>query len=176
MIGAGRLVLDSPGGTSCWFVPVLEGNICIEYKVTMVDAGGKNDRISDNNCFWMVSDPERGDAFLGARGGEFREYDDLACYYVGMGGNGNTTTRFRRYPRTDRILVEHSDPEHLIRPNFGHQIELVCLRDRVQYWADGVCYVDWIDPQPYTRGRFAFRTVHSHFVAEDFRVWRIEAV
>ena len=31
------------------------------------------------------------------RSGKFEEYNDLLTYYVGLGGNRNTTSRFRRY-------------------------------------------------------------------------------
>ena len=35
--------------------------------------------------------------FARLRSGTFAEYNDLLTYYVGLGGNRNTTTRFRRY-------------------------------------------------------------------------------
>ena len=35
--------------------------------------------------------------FAQARSGAFADYNDLLTYYVGLGGNRNTTTRFRRY-------------------------------------------------------------------------------
>ena len=35
--------------------------------------------------------------FARPRSGAFAEYNDLLTYYVGLGGNRNTTTRFRRY-------------------------------------------------------------------------------
>ena len=40
----------------------------------------------------------------------FAAYNDLKTYYVGLGGNRNTTTRFRRYigdPETRPLLPEH---------------------------------------------------------------------
>ena len=64
----------------------------------MISAGGKNDRVSDLNCFWMARDSRNpDDLFAVHRTGKFADYNQLLCYYVGVGGNTNTTTRFRRY-------------------------------------------------------------------------------
>ena len=70
----------------------------IRYEATMVQAGGANDRVSDLNAFWMATDARTpGDLFAARRSGKFADYNQLRTYYVGQGGNGNTTTRFRRY-------------------------------------------------------------------------------
>jgi hypothetical protein len=93
----GALDVDVPGGCTVWLKIPLEGPVLIEYEVTAISAGGANDRVSDLNCFCMATDarsPE--DLFATKRSGKFSDYDQLKCYYVGLGGNENTTTRFRR--------------------------------------------------------------------------------
>ena len=95
----GRMEIDTPLGSTVWFKPLLSGNVLIEYDVTVVSNGGPNDRVSDLNCFWMATDPAHPENFFAAsdqRAGVFENYDSLSLYYVGYGGNGNTTTRFRR--------------------------------------------------------------------------------
>jgi hypothetical protein len=86
----GFLLLDVPAGATVWFRPEMNGPIRIEYDATMVQRGGPNDRVSDLNCFWMATN-------VHPRAGRFAEYNDLRAHYVGQGGNGNTTMRFRRY-------------------------------------------------------------------------------
>ncbi len=57
-----------------------------------------NDQVSDLNVFWMASNADgTRPVFARARSGTFAEYNDLLTYYVGLGGNRNTTSRFRRY-------------------------------------------------------------------------------
>lgn len=67
--------------------------------------GGKNDRISDLNQFWMANDPNNYNLFT--RNGVFEAYDSLQLYYVGMGGNSNTTTQLRKYRGNgQRVLLQ----------------------------------------------------------------------
>ncbi|MDF9874264.1 hypothetical protein OKW18_006402 [Streptomyces pratensis] len=40
------------------------------------------------------------------------------------------------------------------------------------WWNNGRLVFDHRDPEPYTSGHFAFRTVTSHFRISDFTVWR----
>jgi hypothetical protein len=76
----------------------LQVPVMIQYDAVAVAEGGLNDHVSDLNCFWMASDPGApAGAPLRPRSGAFADYDDLLAYYVGQGGNRNTTTRMRRY-------------------------------------------------------------------------------
>jgi hypothetical protein len=97
---------------------------------------------------------------------------------VGLGGNGNTTTRFRRYigDATLRPLLSEHDlggAAVLLRPNDWQTVQLVALGGRIQYYRDGRPIFDFTDPEPYTRGRFGFRTTFSHVELRRFRVYRI---
>ncbi|HEX8341923.1 MAG TPA: DUF6250 domain-containing protein, partial [Tepidisphaeraceae bacterium] len=175
----GALVIDVPAGATVWFRPVLEGPLMIEYDVTAISAGGANDRVSDVNCFWMASDTRSpGDLLALRRSGKFVDYNPLRCYYVGLGGNGNTTTRFRRYvgdPIVRPLLPEHdlSSPDTLLRPNVTQRIRLVAAGRLVQFYRDDRKLFELIDAEPYTRGHFGFRTVTSHLRIERLRVHRL---
>jgi hypothetical protein len=166
----GVLTVDVPGGCTLWFLPELSGPVAIEYEATPIGAGGPNDRVSDLNAFWMAAD-----AFVKRRNGRFEEYNTLRAYYVGQGGNSNTTTRFRRYvgdPELRPLLPEHDlrTQDALLKPNVPVAVRLVAAGERIQYYADGRLLFDFRDPAPYTRGRFAFRTVDSHFEIRRFTV------
>lgn len=174
----GRLEINVPGGATLWLRQKLAGPVLIEYSARVVKAGGPNDRVSDLNCFWMATDARSpGDLFGAPRSGRFTDYDQLKCYYVGLGGNSNTTTRFRRYigERDNRpLLPEHDlkDAAKLLEPNRTYHIRLLADGSRIQYWRDGECLFDFTDPAPYTSGHFGFRTVTSHIVVSDFSVSR----
>jgi hypothetical protein len=177
----GFLNVDVPAGATIWFRQELTGPVMIEYEATVLKAGGPNDRVSDLNCFWMANDSRSpGDLFATPRSGRFADYNRLLTYYVGQGGNDNTTTRFRRYiGRQDNrpLLPEHDlrAAEFLLQPNVSQKIQLVAFQNRIQYLLDGVMIFDFTDPEPYTRGYFAFRTTDSHLRLRHFRVYGLAA-
>lgn len=175
----GRLALDVPKGATVWFRPEIVGPVVIEYEATAVSKGGPNDRVSDLNCFWMATEARGGVPCPEAkRGGAFAEYDTLRCYYVGLGGNANTTTRFRRYvgePGNRPLLPGHdlTAAPYLLKPNVRQSIRLVACGSLIQYWRDGRKLFELEDARPYTRGWFGLRTVTSHLEVEGFRVRRL---
>lgn len=178
----GVLEIDVPGGCSVWLAQPLEGAVLISYEATAVAAGGPNDRVSDLNCFWMADDARSpGDLFATKRTGVFADYDQLRCYYVGYGGNANTTSRFRRYigERGNRPLLPEHDlagAENLLVPNAAQRIQLVAAGGTIGFYHNGRRLFAYDDPAPYTRGGFAFRTVKSHLRFRDFHVYRLVPV
>ena len=176
----GTLDIDVPAGASIWFKPKLTGPLLIQYRVTAVSAGGPNDRVSDVNCFWMASDVRNKDDFFAVpRTGKFAGYNQLLCYYVGFGGNTNTTTRFRRYvgDTVDRPLLPQNDlhdPAELLKPNQEMLIQLVAADHLIQFCRDGRKLFEMDDSQPYTNGYFAFRTTKSHLRIRDFAIYRLQ--
>jgi hypothetical protein len=178
-IGGGQLAIDVPGGCTVWFKPELTGPVIIEYDATLIKAGGPNDRVSDLNCFWMAQDARSpGDIFATRRTGKFADYDQLRCYYVGQGGNTNTTTRFRRYigEADNRPLLPEHDlhaPEFLLTPNVTQHLALVASGHLIQYYRDGQKIFELADPAPYTHGWFAFRTTQNHLIVRNFSVRRL---
>ncbi|WP_343518207.1 DUF6250 domain-containing protein [Sphingomonas sp.] len=175
----GVLDIDSPAGVTLWFREPLESPVAIEYVVTAVAAGGPNDQVSDINCFWMATDARArtGDIRAHPRSGAFADYDALRTYYAGIGGNRNTSSRFRRYVgRTgDRPLLPQHDlsaPADLIEANRAYHIRLEALGSRITLLRDGRPMFRLDDAAPYTRGHFGLRTTASHLRVKDFRVLR----
>ena len=176
-VGHGQMDIDVPAGATVWFKPVIEGPAVIDYRATAVQAGGANDRVSDLNCFWMARDARNpNDLFAVRRNGKFADYDPLLTYYVGLGGNGNTTTRFRRYvgsPTTRPLLPQHDLRTDLLVPNVEQHVQLVADGRLVQFYRDGRRLFELDDPRPYTSGWFAFRTTASHLQLRSFSVRRL---
>jgi hypothetical protein len=172
----GRLIIADSNGCTVWFRQRLRAPVIITYEVTMSSAK----RVSDLNCFWMASDPARpSDLFAAghARDGRFTTYDGLRTYYVGYGGNANSTTRFRRYDGTGaRPLQPQHDlgaREFLLIPDHVYHVKLVVTAEgHVQYLRDGEVVFDFQDPAPLTSGWFGFRTVQSRMEIGHFRVVR----
>jgi hypothetical protein len=175
----GLLNINVPAGITVWFKRRLEGPILIQYQATAIQAGGPNDRVSDLNCFWMANDSRSPlDLFAIQRSGDFADYDRLKTYYVGQGGNGNSTTRFRRYigqSGSRPLRPEHdlSEAAQLLKPNVTQTIDLVAAGERIEYWRDGKLVFGLLDPEPYTSGYFAFRSTYSHIQFQRFRVYRL---
>ena len=190
-VGEGVEIL-APKGLTMWYRKPIEAPCVIEYDArVMLEREG--DRLSDLNCFWMATDPAAEDIFARSaeRGGKFANCATLQLYYVGYGGNFNSTTRFRRYNGMPdpALLQEYTDPEHLLQPNRWYHIRLVCSdptvmagsgssvmagSDRpsptVEYWIDGQKLFEYTDPAPLTRGWFGFRTTLSRTQFKGFRV------
>jgi hypothetical protein len=178
----GVLDIDVPAGVTVWLSKNLTGPVMIEYDATVISAGGANDRVSDLNSFWMATDPEApDDIFARPRTGTFADYNSLDMYYVGLGGNGNTTTRFRRYigdaverpllPENDLSVRQH--PEMGIAPNRIQHLTLVADDGLIQYWRDGVKIFEMQDAQAYTRGWFGIRTTKNHMQVRNLRIVRL---
>ncbi len=178
-VGGGIMEIDTAGGCSVWFRQELRGPVMIQYDAVAVSEGGPNDHVSDLNCFWMATDPGAPAGVpLRARSGAFADYDDMLAYYVGQGGNRNTTTRMRRYvgeAANRPILPEHdlSDAAHMLRPNARQTIQLVAADQRIEYRRDGVRVFELNDPEPYTRGWFAIRTTANRLRISNFRVYAL---
>ncbi|WP_228892682.1 DUF6250 domain-containing protein [Pseudoduganella aquatica] len=169
----GKLTMDLAGDATVWFKPRLSGDIQISYRRKMLMAGGANDRLSDLNQFWMASDPRNVNLFT--RDGTFAQYDALSLYYMGMGGNTNTTTRFRKYDgKGQRVLLgDLADSEHLLLPNREYQIDIAVYQGCTRILVDGEPYFTYRDPEPLRSGHFGFRTTHSRQEISDFKVYQL---
>ena len=137
--------------------------------------GGANDQVSDLNVFWMASNRDGTQPFPGQRSGRFADYNDLRTYYVGLGGNRNSTSRFRRYigdPVQRPLLPEHdlTAPDALLVPNQKQTIILVADKNAIEYKRAGRTLFRLQDPVPYTQGWFAIRTTWSHLRISRLRI------
>ena len=175
----GIIDIVSPKGVTLWYNECMEGNVIIEYDARIVvedDNIEPWNRLSDLNCFWMASDTHRVSQNplegISERQGIFVRQYALNLYYMGFGGNHNTTTRFRKYTGDERgitnadyrptILREYTDSVHLLKKNHWYHIRLEQIDGCVRYVIDGETIVDYQDPTPLTRGYFGFRTTLSH--------------
>lgn len=169
----GKLVLDTKGGVTVWRNLSFTGNIIIEYDRRVVMEGGINDRLSDLNQFWMASDPMNKNLFT--RNGILENYDSLLLYYVGMGGNTNKTTRFRKYENGKReLLQEFSDSLHLLQANTVYHITTIIKDGVTSFWVNDQCYFIYRDPHPLTSGYFGFRSTKSRQEIDNFKVSAIK--
>lgn len=184
------LELISPKGMTLWRNEKMSGHTVVEYDACLMDEGLEGDRPSDLNCFWMASDPGAGGSVftrLKQRQGIFKRCYSLQLYYLGYGGNSNSTTRFRRYhaeapdplladfPSGQKasypippILKEYKDAAHLNVANRWRHIRVEAEGMRIRYYIDGECIVDYRDPQPLTEGWFGLRTTWSRLRVTNF--------
>lgn len=149
----GEMEIRDVGGCTVWLREKLIAPVEIHYEAMVVDEGKPGDRVSDLNCFWMATDPRSPNHFFSTefhRTGKFEDYDALQTYYVGYGGNNNTTTHFRRYAgdSTNPLLPEHDlrSPDVLLQPNRWYRTTLF----------------DYADPKFLESGYIGIRTVASH--------------
>jgi rhamnogalacturonan endolyase len=182
-IDQNNLDIVAPKGFTLWYKEPLEGDVTIRFEAYVVDEGGAYDRVSDLNCFWMAQDPAFPDDFFARskwRNGVFGRYYSLRMYYVGYGGNSNSTTRFRKYDgnyeafqkgsqRPD-IIKEYTDPAHLIKPNHWYTVEIRTKGERVSYLIDGQLIFDYTDPAPYRDGYFGIRTTQNHLRVKNVTI------
>jgi len=174
-----KLVINDAKGCTVWFRQKLSGPILIEYEAKLISEGGKHDRVSDLNCFWMATDPnDPEDIFTNKeRGGIFKNYHSLKLYYVGYGANKNTTTRFRRYAGGgDRpVLPEHDlkEEKFLNQANQTIKIQILSDGDKNQFYRNGELVFSFKDELPYTQGWFGFRTVRNHLQLDNFKVYEL---
>ncbi len=178
VVCSGKLEIDDSAGCTVWFRHKLTAPVMIEYDATLIHQNGKNDRVSDLNCFWMATDPEHpDDIFLNSknRNGQFSHYHCLRLYYVGYGANNNTTTRFRRYPGDcSRPLIQGTDKrEYMNIPNLTRKIQIISTSHSVLFLCDGEVVFYFEDSNPYTAGWFGFRTVNNHMTIDNFSVHAI---
>lgn len=166
------LILDTKGGVTVWLNQKLEGNFEIEYTRKIIMDQGRNDRLSDMNQFWMATDPTTPNLFT--RKGKFDEYDNLSLYYAGIGGNYNSTTRFRKYHQGERTLLkEETTQAKLLKANHEYKIKTVVKNGTTSVWVDGELYFEYKDPEALTEGYFGFRATWSRQEIKNLKVYRL---
>lgn len=175
------LDIASPDGLTLWLDSCLRGTYTVSFRAQVL-TGCDSCRLSDLNCFWAARDPEHPDDFFARsswRQGWFDRYNTLCLFYVGFGGNENTTTRFRRYhgdrygkddPRVKPLLQEYTDPDHLLRPSHWHEVCIHVGHDSTTYSVDGrQLFAHELKPGE-GDGYFALRLWRNHIRVAGFRV------
>ncbi|WP_397459216.1 DUF6250 domain-containing protein [Pseudomonas asplenii] len=170
----GRLIMDTRAGMTVWLQQPLQGAYRIEFLRQVLVAGHANDRLSDMNVFWAAHEP--GSASLNVRDGVLQSYDSLVAYYVGMGGNGNTTTRFRHYDGSFKrpLLGERLHVADLLEAGRIYRIRIDVSATGTQYWVDDRQLFNQPLAQLPAPGYFGFRSVWSRQAISRFSVRALE--
>jgi len=173
LVTKNMIEVNASAGATVWYKKKLSGDVLITYDVMVIDSGGRNDRVSDLNAFWMASDPARDTPFK--RNGKFSSYDDLDLYYAGVGGHDNTTTRFRRYRhgKDKTVLYEHTDKTHLLEGNKAYSVKIMVRNALTLFSINDVQYFEYADEVPLREGYFAFRTTRSRQRFTNFKIERL---
>ncbi len=169
-----KLVMDVANGVTVWLKMALNDSWMIEFDRIIPLNGGKNDRLSDFNIFWQASDPYTGQ--LMGRNPAFENYDSLSLYYIGFGGNTNTTTRFRKYQGNGEktILQEYSDPKHLLIANKKYHCQVIFRKNTMYFYIDNTPFFTFKDKKPLKKGYFGFRTTQSRHLIDNFKLFKIK--
>lgn len=179
------LDIVAPKGFTLWYKYPVIGEFKISLEALVVSEGGEFDRVSDLNFFWNATDTENTDNIFvrkDFRSGVFGRYYSLNLYYIGIGGNSNTTTRFRKYDgdyhgfvnegKRPAVITEFTDSAHLIKPNHWYKIEILVKKDNTQFYLDYEKLVDYTDISFYNRGWFGIRTTENHMRIRNFVITR----
>ncbi|WP_174864435.1 exo-rhamnogalacturonan lyase family protein [Duganella dendranthematis] len=161
----GALVLRADRGLTVWLRKQLLGHYEISFTRTVLAEG----RLSDLNFFWEAQLPE---GFK--RSGKLEEYDALRLFYAGIGGNTNSTTRFRYYDGSGarNLLREYTAPEYLLKADHPYRIRIVVDARGTRLYVDDREYFS--APGPLAGGGyFGFRTTQSVQKVAHFRVRRV---
>jgi hypothetical protein len=172
----GRLIMDTRAGMTVWLQQPLHGAYRIEFLRQVLVAGEANDRLSDMNVFWAAHEP--GSAALNARDGVLESYDSLVTYYVGMGGNGNTTTRFRHYDGSAErpLLGERLHAADLLEAGRIYRIRIDVNAGATEYWVDDRQLFSQALAKLPAPGYFGFRSVWSRQAISRFSVQALQEV
>ncbi|WP_205746749.1 exo-rhamnogalacturonan lyase family protein [Duganella callida] len=162
---AGALLLDARRGLTVWLRRQLLGHYEISFTRTVLADG----RLSDLNFFWEAQLPQ---GFT--RSGKLEEYDRLKLFYAGIGGNSNSTTRFRYYDGSGerKLLREYTSSEYMLRAGQAYRIRIAVDARGTRLYVDDKEYFN--APGPLAGGGyFGLRTTQSRQKVENFVVRRI---
>ncbi len=167
---ADTLQFDSAGGLTLWLDKPLSGTYRISFIREVLTEGRPFDRLSDVNLFWAARDPANPDLFT--RQGELSSYDPLELYYAGIGGNWNTTSRFRYYDGQGerQLLAEYTSADRLLSANHAYRMEIEVDLTATRLLIDGEEWFTKDYHAPPALGYFAFRTVWSRQKISDFTI------
>lgn len=178
--------ITAPKGFTLWYNRRLTGEYEIRYRVKVLMQSGKYDRLSDLNCFWAANDPQNPQDFFARskwRDGIFQHYKTLNLFYVGYGGNHNSTTRFRQYFGTTAdaddlkarpVIKEYTDKQHLLFPNQWYDIRICVKKGLTSYHINGKELFRLPIKGNTGDGHFGLRLLGNHVLFTDFRIREIK--
>jgi hypothetical protein len=172
----GALLMDAQRGLTVWLRTQLIGHYEISYTRSVLMQNRPQDwpheRLSDMNCFWEAQLADGGPLF--ARSGKLEDYDKLRLFYAGIGGNTNTTTRFRYYDGSGarKLLQEYTAPAYLLQANRPYRVRIVVDGGGTRLYLDEMLLFSAQGPM-LGGGYFGFRSTQSRHKIEGFAVRRI---
>ncbi|WP_202412840.1 exo-rhamnogalacturonan lyase family protein [Duganella lactea] len=161
----GALVLHADRGLTVWLRQQLLGHYEISFTRTVLADG----RLSDLNFFWEAQLPQ---GFT--QSGKLEAYDKLKLFYAGIGGNTNSTSRFRYYDGSGarNLLQDYTAPEYLLKAGHAYRVRIVVDARGTRLFVDDKEFFN--APGPLLGGGyFGFRTTQSRQKVEHFAVRRI---
>ncbi len=167
---SGALILDAERGLTVWLRQQLIGHYEISFTRTVLAEGKPHERLSDLNFFW--------EAQLGVNpfthSGKLEDYDKVPMFYAGIGGNTNTTSRFRAYDGSGerKLLQEYLGADYLLKANQPYRIRIVVDGKGTRLYVDDREWFNAPGPQA-GGGYFGLRTTQSRQKVENFQVRRI---
>lgn len=176
------LEISTPKGLTVWYKPRLTGSYEINYHACMPMQGDPNARLSDLNCFWGANDPQHPDNLFSRsvyRNGFFQRYKTLTLFYVGYGGNHNSTTRFRQYysgqpGQSDKevrpVIKEYLDPDHLLKPGKWYHIRIVVKKNVTHFYVNDELLFTRKLKSGEADGNFGLRLLENHVLIAGFQV------
>ena len=168
IVSGDTLEITAPKGLTLWYNQHLTGDYEISYRVKMLMQGG-NDPEHPGNLF----------ARSEWRNGIFQHYKTLSLFYVGYGGNHNSTTRFRQYfaktaDTSDAIarpvIKEYTDKSHLLFPNKWYDIQIRVEKGITTYRINGEELFRLTIKDNEGDGHFGLRLLENHTLFTDFQV------
>lgn len=181
-LASDTLDIVAPGGLTLWYNEYLTEPYEIGYHISMPMQGGEYDRLSDLNCFWAAADPLYPDnIFVRStwRNGVFKNYNTLNLFYVGYGGNENTTTRFRRYyaeyygvddARVKPLIAEYTDRAHLLASGKWYHIVIRVEKGVTTYSVNGEELFRASLKSGEGDGYFGLRLLQNHVLMTGFEI------
>lgn len=181
-ISGDTLDITTPKGLTLWYKKRLTGEYEIHYNAKVIMQGRKHDRLSDLNCFWGANDPEHPDHLFARsqwRNGVFANYKTLKLFYVGYGGNHNSSTRFRQYlgssPDTDDsrarpVIQEYTDKQHLLAPNQWYHIRIQVKKGTTHFFVNDELLFSHPLKEKENEGHFGLRLLSNHILFTGFQV------
>ena len=164
-VADGALLLKARLGLTVWLAQPLDGDYEIAFTRTVLMEGQPGDRLSDLNVFWQARVP-------GPLSGKLADYDRVPMFYAGIGGNYNSTSRFRRYDGTGgRILLqEYTAADRLLESNRPYRVRIAVDGAGTRLYVDDVLWFS--SHERVGPGLFGFRTTQSRQRVTDFAVYR----
>ena len=162
----GSLLIQARKGMTIWLLRPLQGSYAFSLDRTVLPSAPAC-RLSDMNFFWAAHEPDS--TLPHIRDGALAAYNSLVLLYAGIGGNTNTTTRFRWYDGSGaRLLLQESTrPEDLLQAAHKYHITLLVNKNTSTVFIDGKKVFSRNTP-PGPAGYFGIRTVGSCQILDHF--------